>query len=410
MNLSDLVKIGTHPEQGSSLVKGTAMVRDLQTAHRRILPTNALVLPLFLALSACGGGGGGTFVASTPPPPVTPPPTQTMALDIKITPLDFQGTRPGAYDLLGRVVSSSGVPNTSSSRALAAGEASLTIAKQNDVLNFRLNAPGTLPAGGTEFLSPEIFWNPTLSDPNQIFESDSGGKWPQFLGQRLTAYRVHNDGTAEEYMSYDFKRGTSYNGASSFTYDIGLSYVAMGEWSSSVVTPEAAAQPAVQLLFVNGERTPTSGIPVSGTATYGAHALSLLSPCYYSACPGLPFTLTADFGLRTIATRIDQDYQYYTDLMGYGEPAIRGAAIIGIHVNGSAPFSNDGSFDIPLAGSVNYSATNSPMPPPSQVVAGDMNGAFFGPHAEQVGGTFVVGPPSGGVLLQDAFVGQQKPH
>jgi hypothetical protein len=36
-----------------------------------------------------------------------------------------------------------------------------------------------------------------------------------------------------------------------------------------------------------------------------------------------------------------------------------------------------------------------------------MNGAFFGPHAEQVGGVFALGRPDGTLLLQDAFVGQQ---
>jgi hypothetical protein len=36
-----------------------------------------------------------------------------------------------------------------------------------------------------------------------------------------------------------------------------------------------------------------------------------------------------------------------------------------------------------------------------------MNGAFFGPHAEQVGGTFAVQRAGGTLLMQDAFVGQQ---
>jgi hypothetical protein len=39
-----------------------------------------------------------------------------------------------------------------------------------------------------------------------------------------------------------------------------------------------------------------------------------------------------------------------------------------------------------------------------------MNGAFFGPHAEQVGGTLALDRADGSLLLQDAFVGQQHPH
>jgi hypothetical protein len=333
---------------------------------------------------------------------------------VKITPLKSQGTQAGTYDLLGRLTLTPATGGATSSRVLSADEASLTIAKHNDTLNFTLNAQGIVPGGAIAFPSPEIFWSPTLTDPTQIFESDQTGKWPQFLGQRLTAYRVAADGTEEAYMSYDFRRGWAQSVASgtatpsALTYDIGYSYVAMGEWASSVV--QLGARPPVDVLFVNGARTPQSGIPVSGKATYAAHTLSLLAPSHDSAYPGIAFTLTADFGLRTIATRIDQDYQHYLDQMGYGEAAIRGAAILGIHVGGSAPFSKDGSFDIPLTGTVNYSAINAIATPPSEPVTGAMNGAFFGPHAEEIGGTFSLDRGGGNPPIQDAFVGQQKPH
>jgi hypothetical protein len=36
-----------------------------------------------------------------------------------------------------------------------------------------------------------------------------------------------------------------------------------------------------------------------------------------------------------------------------------------------------------------------------------MDGAFFGPRAEQVGGTFSLSDSNGVRVLQDAFVGQQ---
>lgn len=379
--------------------------------HHRVRFGSAIALPLSLALSACGGDG--TYgVASTPPPPPaptpTPTPTPTALLDVKMTPLDFQGTHPGTYDLVGRVISTPG-NGASSTRTLASGEASLAIAKQNDILSFSLNAPGILPAGGIAFPSPAQFWSPQPGDGYQYFEDDHSGKWPQYLGQRLSFYRIHSDGSEELSGSSDFMRGSSTSVATGTTsmliYNIGNNYVAMGEWSSSVVQPGVA--PSVDLLFVNGARTPPSGIPVSGKATYDAHTLSLLAPYYDSAYPGLYFTLTADFGLRTIATRIDQDYRHYDDdYLGFGEPAIRTAAILGIHVGGSAPFSNDGSFDIPLAGTVNYSATNAIATPPSEPVTGSMNGAFFGPHAEEIGGTFsldrAAGPP-----IKDAFIGHQ---
>ena len=144
---------------------------------------------------------------------------------------------------------------------------------------------------------------------------------------------------------------------------------------------------------------PTTGIPVSGTATYDARTLL--------GWVKSPFTLTADFGARTIAALIDQDYRYNAagDSMDY-------PLAFGIHVAGSAPFSSEGLFEIPLAGTVNYTDSyplNTPEGPPSQSVTGAMNGAFFGPHAEQVGGTFSLDRANGSQLFQDAFVGQQHP-
>jgi hypothetical protein len=209
-------------------------------------------------------------------------------------------------------------------------------------------------------------------------------------------------------FSYDYTRttgggrlGFSPNEALSSTldYDIGYSYVAMGEWSWHEVDLSGNALPGTDsgdLLFVNGDRTPASGIPVSGTATYDARSFALSSS---SGTPGIPFTMTADFGQRLMSTRIDQDYQDVSPVDG---------PILGIHVGGTAPFSNNGLFDIPLTGTANYDNSNLPSTPPSQPVSGMMNGAFFGPHAEQVGGTFSLQNAGGAVVIQDAFVGQQR--
>jgi len=61
-----------------------------------------------------------------------------------------------------------------------------------------------------------------------------------------------------------------------------------------------------------------------------------------------------------------------------------------------------------ISGTVNFSYQNEPVMPPSQSVTGDMNGAFFGPRAEQVGGVFAVHRTGESSLLQDAFVGKQR--
>lgn len=383
------------------------MLSQLRVLDRRILFTGAIVL----ALSACGGDGSVGIASIPPPPPTAPTPTSTPALDIRISWLDAVGTQAGTRDLFGRLAVTSG-PGPSSYRALAPGEATITVAKLNDMLGFTLNAPsGILPTGVGSIAgsSPEIFWNTAISDPTQISENDQGGKWPQFLGQRLAAYRIHSDGSEEFSMSYDFTRGSSTSSQalatggqiqSAFTYDIGYSYVAMGEWSWRIVDVNGASSESRDLLFVHGDRTPDSAIPVSGTAIYDAHTLNLRG--YGYGLPGLPFTLAADFGQRTISAQINQDFSLIDsigDSVGYPIP--------GIHVSGSAPFGNNGAFDIPLAGTANYSATNTLATPPTESVTGTMNGAFFGPNAENVGGTFALNRPDGSQLLQDAFVGQQ---
>jgi hypothetical protein len=193
------------------------------------------------------------------------------------------------------------------------------------------------------------------------------------------------------------------NIASALAFDEGYSYVSMGEWDWWFVHLDGGTAGGFgQLFFVYGDRTPAAGIPTSGTATYDAHTFASLAN---NLTRGIPFTLTADFGARTISTRIDQDYRYNPDgdILDYPAP--------GIHVAGAAPFSTSGSFAIPLSGTANYSGgypLNTPETPPSQAVTGTMNGAFFGPQAEQVGGTLSLQNSAGATLLQDAFAGQQR--
>ena len=387
--------------------------------HRRF-GAAAIALPICLLLSACGGGSDGAFVANLPPPPATPSPTPTptptTTLEAQITWLDRAGTKIGSSELIGRLTLGNGAPTDLPDSATMSIE---RVYNALPDLGYTLSVPaGILPAGVSSLTvsSPEITWGSTndLVNPQLV----EGGKWVQDLGQRLVAYRVHSDGSREEAQSYDFLRGYTFSSQpygtnghliSDFTYDVGFSYVAMGEWSWKAVDLNGATTSTGDLLFVNGDRTPSSGIPVSGTATYQAHTLSLLTTSWNdSSYPGIYFTLAADFGLRTIATRIDQDYHYYTEQGGFvGSDSLRNSPILGIHVGGSASFSSDGIFDIPLTGSVNYSATNAPVTPPSQAVTGAMNGAFFGPHAEEVGGVFSLQNPAGATLAQDAFVGKQ---
>lgn len=273
---------------------------------------------------------------------------------------------------------------------------------------FRLNAPaGILPPLATSLDADfESSWdiNSTVA---YHYSNSYGDNATQDLGEHLSAF---DKASGKELFSYDFTRGvggtmpllgTTNQLRTLLDYDIGYSYVAMGEWSWQVVDLNGkaiAGSDSGSLLFVNGDRTPASGIPVSGTATYDARTLD--------GWVSVPFALTADFGQRTISTRIDQDYRYNPqgDSMDY-------PTAFGIHVGGSAPFSNDGLFNIPLSGTGNFSSSyvqNSPTPPLAEPATGMMNGAFFGPNAEQVGGTFFLDRSNGVQMFQDAFVGQQR--
>jgi hypothetical protein len=359
------------------------------------------------------------------PPPASPSALTVItgyslqhSLDVQTSWLESPATRNGNYDLIGRLTLTPKNGDPTSYRTILPGEFTMATnlyfgRDSGDIPSYSLGAPAGILPGALTTLGPATLVSSWDINQNVAYRYGNPYEdFPQDLGQRLTAFDKASDGSETQLFSYDFTRGstsiqTSLGSGQSLRatldYDIGYSYVAMGEWSWRVVDLNgAAAGDSGDLLFVNGERTPASGIPASGTATYDARTLALLS----SNGAGIPFTLTADFGQRSISTEIDQDYHYDATAGSGAEPTL------GIHVEGSAPFSNDGIFDIPLAGTVNYAAFNSPTTPPSERVAGDMNGAFFGPHAEQVGGTFDLGRADGTLLVQDAFVGQQQqpPH
>jgi len=393
---------------------------------RRTSLTTALILPLCLMLSACGGGGGSHAenIPPPPPPPAPPPPppgsdgllktingySLVNSLDVQTSWLPSPATHAGNYDVIGRLTLTPGGGSPTSYQTILPGDLTFNVSGSGGAFGYALKGLGGILPNGLSSLGPAGIVGSWDINPNvAYFYSNPYEDYQQALGQRLTAFDKADNGTETKLFSYDFTRGSTTSTTSlgsgtnlrtTFNYDIGYSYVAMGEWSWRVVDLDgAAAGDFGDLLFVDGDRTPASGIPASGKATYDAHTLALLSG---SGTPGIPFTLTADFGLRTISTLISQDYRYNSAGGSAGEP------ILGIHVNGTAPFSNDGLFDIALSGTVNYSQSNSPTTPTAESVAGDMNGAFFGPHAEQVGGVFDLGRSDGTVLVQDAFVGQQK--
>jgi hypothetical protein len=343
----------------------------------------AVALPVALLLSACGGSGN--QVVTIPPPPPLPSPTPAPSVEVQTSLLASPATKAGTYDLIGLVNRKAG--GTSTSQFTTDGQFRLAVAgpDTNRGFTYTLNAPSNfLPVSSTKFDLPVPLesWDFNPGGTNFRYEHPYGDTL-QFFGENLKEYEVSADGTKTLRENYDYSHATFQNAAvelpsgqaisESLVFDVGLSYVAMGEWSWEAVTVngDGTVTPSGDsnsIYFAYGSRTPASGIPASGTATFDARTLGASSA-------SLPFSLTADFGKRSISTEISQ-------------PSV-------FAVSGSAPFDNSGSFDIPLTGSAG-----------AQAASGNMDGAFFGPHAEQVGGVVSVGA-SQGPLFQDAFVGQQ---
>ena len=339
--------------------------------------TSALALPLYLMLSACGGGG--MDVASIPPSPpaptqITPTPTSTPTPTPTAAPTagSYPVTTAGTYELLGRFFDALGENLGNSSGITDSGDFAMTVSRPygNQGFAYKLNASTDFMPGGVSSVEygPAGSWS---TDPDGSIHGDYSQTLPFSADKNLlTGLRLQE----------------------------GFSYVSMGEWVWDFVHLDGGSAGGFgEFLFVTGDRTPATAIPTSGTATYDAQGLVGFVKA--------PFALIADFGQRSMSTRIDQDYRYNAagDIMDYPTP--------GIHVGGSTPFSDDGRFDIPLTGTANFTGgygSNTPETPPSRPVTGDMDGAFFGPQAEQVGGTFRLNRPDGTLLLQDAFVGQQR--
>lgn len=333
-------------------------------SYRRVGMPSAFALSLSIMLAGCGGDGS-TDVASIPPPPASPTPTPSPSPTPTSTTFDTPLTRVGTHDLIGSL---SGTPGSGS---VAPGTFSLSVVIPSRGLGigYRLTGPtGFLPAG----LTSVDFEGPFSATTDSVVGSDFAT------------------------LPFDADK----NIRTSLGYDLGYSYVSMGEWNWYFVHPDGGTADGGygDLVFVSGDRTPSAGIPATGTATYDAHSFALKSSATLQR--GIPFSLTADFGQRMISTAINQDYRYDPNGDMMDDPAFA------IHVAGSAPFSNAGSFNIPLTGSANYGG-NLQTPPPASPVTGNMNGAFFGPHAEQVGGVFQLSGTSGVQVLHDAFIGKQ---
>lgn len=340
-----------------------------------------------VTLSACGGGDGGVnSVTNTPPPaaPSTPPATQPT---VSLTTISSPATRPGTYDMIAIVErDGGGSARPASNRLAAPGEIRISTYRPTSTpneLSYTLEfATADLPANRTTLTAlfpPRAVDSPygrfTLKFGDQLTVSAGQGS---FGSSRLSE---SSESTSED-LNADLKFG------SQLSYDAGLSHVSLGQWNWWVTDRRTGNNTeSGSVHFVHGDRTPAAEIPASGTATYSAVSRG-----------DVRIALTADFGQRSMAAQLNRDYSESGDSIG-------GFSVIhGVDLHGTGPIASPGSFSIPLSGTMVLGRTLVSLLDPVQVT-GALDGAFFGPNVQQVGGVFAVGETPGVALLSDAFVG-----
>jgi hypothetical protein len=160
----------------------------------------------------------------------------------------------------------------------------------------------------------------------------------------------------------------------------GLTYVTFGAWAKDVTT--ASGEDFATSVFVAGIRTPVNGGPQSGTATYQTIAGGVLAePSGISGLAGSG-SLTADFSANTIQgqfdlTKVDVD-------------------------SNESPFESFTANGTLISGNFIFSGQMSGQ---STAYSGDWAGSFYGPNAEEIGGSFRV--TNGSSQAIGAFVGSR---
>lgn len=379
-----------------------------------------------IALSACSGSGGGSGIASTPPPLLTSSPTPTpgssgtstpaptvVSTSVIVTTPATPATRVGTLDTLALLTDRNATPTARLAGSSQVRITNTTPPSSTEAAYTIEFAPGYLPgnfltlAGVIEGQSVDV----SASGSFGTYTDGTKGKYPVGFGQQLVATNTYSDGSQKVLLTHDVLQGATEQKTEQYApnqvlwhqliYNTGLSHVSLGEWAWKSVTIGSdgrwlAMTDSGSVYFVAGDRTPTAQIPVSGTATYTARSLGVDTDAsndfWYGASAVIG--LTADFGQRTMAAQLNRDYYIDGDnIGGY-------TATWGMDVSGKGAIATSGDFAIPLIGTLFSDANSKPL-----AVTGSLNGAFFGPAAEQVGGVFAVGQVPGTSMVRDAFVG-----
>ena len=361
--------------------------------RRRLRAGGALAI-LGLTLAGCGGGDGVNSVSAAPGPVEPLVDGTEMTFETVVgEPLDpTPALTTGNYDTIALVLNERQAP-----MLLTPGQIQVDVDSATNSYSFTLD-PAVVPQLANAY-------GEDLSDGRikfQIYSDTYGHEYDQITRENgLVTDEEHYADREAELYGYIFDDPV-------FTTKIGKSHVSLGQWSWPYTTTNAQGQTvtgdwvAGSAIYVYGDRTPAGEIPVSGSATYrvdsGADVVTAGPRDSNSFGPDkLDIALNADFGARSIGATVQYEVSSY-DGDAYHED-----------LSGSAPIASSGNFDIALTGSRQAGTLESGsfLAGPDAATAsagGQMAGAFFGPAADQVGGTMYIPGFLEGEMLGIGFV------
>lgn len=321
------------------------------------LAVSALVMPLILG--ACAGGGGGSPApAISPTPAPTPAPTPTPTPAPTPTPTVAVGL------LSPNLVTTTGLPIDPAVTATY-----LIPADANNPYKYQIQIPGLgIDTTLTLAIGPSI---------------------AQLLGLEYPPGTALSGGVMLPNGKY--LRGETISSGSVYSP---LTYTRLGDWQ--ILDPTTHYPVEIGQMVV-GTLTPTSGMPTTGTATYsdtnnGGGAFGFAWLPTPNTLHGTPYTIaaivyssasmTANFASGTVSGRFIVQTQYQsqsaTGNQQYWNDVLFQAAISGSSFAGTTSMAATRTGPIARNGGPGPSAT------------GTVAGGFFGPNAQEAGGTWTI--------------------
>jgi hypothetical protein len=232
-----------------------------------------------------------------------------------------------------------------------------------------------------------IRWSDGVTRPNQDGTGDAtAGQYTQ-PRQRVTT--ANGDRVRDSFLSVSGTPGRH----------VSLGAWAITEWPINPDGSQGNSDVRSAGLFVFGDRTAPADIPVSGTAHFAVETPGV-DP-YDITHPIRSTSFDVDFSARMITAKLagSLDLSLYSSgglcCFGWEENVPQGTVVGTVttttKASGTAPFTPSGSFDIALAGSFlmqTKRTDNTVEPDVTKAVTGSISGAFFGPKAGELGGTY----------------------